>query len=115
MAMLALLVAAFAIGGCSVDPAPIASLAPDVSIECGPIADRALCQKAVDVAATAKINPPPIAAVRIRRPNPGDECTEWFHPCGAAAVIVDIQSGDTIQGVPLVRTADGWVLLTLVR
>lgn len=113
--ILALLVAFFALAGCSVAPAPPASLAHDVSIECGPIADRELCQKAVDVAATAKINPPPIAAVRIRRPDPSDECTEWFHPCGAGAVIVEIQSGDTIQGVPLVRTADGWVQLTLVR
>lgn len=114
-----MLVAVFALAGCSVAPtptgAPIASIAPDIAIECGPIADRALCQKAVEVAATAKINPPPIAAVRIRHPEPDDPCTRWLHPCDAEAVIVAIQSGDTIQEVPLVRSADGWVRLDLIR
>ena len=92
------------------------SLTVDFPVDCGPIQDVALCQKAVEVAATAKLNPPPIADVSIRRPRPDDECAKRvLHPCGPSAVIVVIQSGDTLQDVPLVRTADGWVLHVLVR
>lgn len=115
--LIAPLLTAIALAACSVapSPVPIASLAPDVSVECGPIADPALCQMAVEIAATAKINPPPIVAAQIRRPEPDDQCTEWVHACGSEAIIVVIQSGDTLQEVPLVRSADGWVRLDLVR
>ena len=110
-AILAGTFAAFAFLGCAWTSAPIPSLAPDVTVECGPIADRPLCRKAAELAATAKINPPPIVDVRIRRPDPDDPCAEWNPPCGAAAVIVQIQSGDTIQEVPLVLSGGSWALL----
>lgn len=116
-ALAAPLLTAIALAACSLapSPVPIVSLAPDISVECGPIADPALCRAAIVVAATAKINPPPIVAAHIRRPAPGDPCTEWLHACGPEAVIVVIQSGDTLQDVPLVRSTDGWVRLDLVR
>ena len=115
--LIAPLLAILALAGCSVapTPAPAASLAADVSVECGPIADPALCRMAIEIAATAKINPPPIVEARIRRPDPDDACTEWLHACGPDAIIVVIQSGDTLQDVPLIRSADGWVRLDLVR
>ena len=107
---------AVVVTGCSVAPTASATASVDsgVSINCGPIADRRLCEKAVAVAATAKINPPPMVAATLRRPDPSDECTTWFHACGPEALVA-IQSGDTIQNVPLLRTADGWVRLDLVR
>jgi len=107
------LLAVLALSACSATstPAPIVSLAPDVSVECGPIADLALCRLAIEVAATAKINPPPIVAAWIRRSDPSDACTEWLQACGPDAVIVVIQSGDTLQNVPLLRSPAGWVVL----
>lgn len=84
-------------------------------VDCGPIQDAALCREAVEVAATAKLDPPPIIEVTLRRPRPDDECTTAFHPCRPDAIIVVIQSGGTLQDVPLVRMADGWVRLDLVR
>jgi hypothetical protein len=86
-----------------------------MAIECGPVADRALCEKAIVVALSAQLNPPPAASVEIRLPGRGDDCRTWFHPCDDGAVIAVIQSGDTLQDVPLIRTADGWVRLDLVR
>jgi len=83
----------------------------DATLECGPIADPGLCRRAAEVAASAKINPPPIAAVRIRLPDASDECASWPRPCGEDAVIVTIQSGDTLQEIPVARSADGWALL----
>jgi hypothetical protein len=108
---------AIALAACSVAPSdvPVAPLDPDVAVDCGPVADPTLCRLAVAVAATAKVNPPPIVAAQIRRPVPDDSCTEWLHACGPDAVIVVIQSGDTLQEIPLVRSADGWVRLDLVR
>ena len=87
------------------------SLAPDVTLECGPIADRALCVRAAELAATAKVNPPPIVTMRVRRATSEDDCAHWSPPCGVDAVIVGIQSGDTIQEVPLVPRAGNWVML----
>jgi hypothetical protein len=92
-----------------------ASLGADVAIDCGPVADANLCRNAVAVAATAKLNPPPIVKATLRRPRPDDACTTAFHACGPESVIVTIQSGDTLQEVPLVPTATGWVRLDLVR
>ncbi len=86
------------------------------SVECGPIQDASLCRKAIEVASTAKLNPPPISEARIRRPREGDEClTAVFHDCGPDAVIVVIQSGDTLQDVALVRDGDGWARLDARR
>ena len=111
------LLMAMALAACSGAPnlVSIAPVDPNITVDCGPIADPALCRMAVAVSATAKINPPPIVEAHIRRPVPDDECTEWFHPCGPEAVIVVIQSGDTLQDVALLPTADGWVRLDLVR
>jgi len=111
------LLMAMALAACSgaPNPVPVAPLDRDVAVDCGPVVDPTLCQLAVAVAATAKVNPPPIVEAHIRRPDPDDECTEWFHPCGPEAVMVVIQSGDTLQDVPLLPTADGWVRLDLVR
>ncbi|MEW5990735.1 MAG: hypothetical protein AB1736_05230 [Chloroflexota bacterium] len=86
-----------------------------MELDCGPIADRALCLKAAEVAATAKVNPPQIVAVRIRLPDEDDACRDWLHPCFSGAVIVEIQSGDAIEAIPLIPSADGWVRLDLVR
>ena len=112
-------IAMLVLSGCAATPTPTAAVAPsltvDFPVDCGPIQDAALCQKAIDVAATAKLNPPPIVNASIRRPRPDDECTTAFHPCGPEAVVVVIQSGDTLQSVPLVRTSDGWVLHVLIR
>lgn len=94
---------------------PAESSAPGVAIDCGPIVDRALCLDAVEVAATAKINPSPVARATIRRPEPGDACTTAFHRCDQASVVVELQSGDTIQAVPLIRSTGGWVRLDEVR
>src|SRR5205809_967814 len=117
MKILPLLLSALALVACTVPPSPtpLASPASDVEIECGPIPEPALCRLAVEVAATAKLNPPPIVAARIRRPAPDDPCANWFHACGPETVIVVIQSGDTLQDVPLIRTTNGWVRLDLVR
>jgi hypothetical protein len=113
--VLAAFVAVLALAGCSLfrpPTAPISSLPPEVPIECGPITDRALCLKAAELAATAKSNPPPVAGVRIRLPDPEDDsCARWVNPCGDGAIIVDIQSGDTIEGIPLALTGSGWFLL----
>jgi hypothetical protein len=104
---------------CTTTPSP--SVAPsspaafDFPVECGPIEDAALCREAVEVAATAKLNPPPIAAVMIRRPRADDDCIQAFRECGPTSVVVTIQSGDTLQEIPLVPTADGWVRLDLIR
>ena len=90
-----------------------AAIPADVPIDCGPVLDTGLCRTAAEVAAVAKLNPPPIAAVRLRAPDPSDACATWPHPCGTDAVIVEIQSGDTIQAVPVVRSLDGWARLDL--
>jgi hypothetical protein len=112
--VVASLVAMLAIAACSAFP-PTSSLAPGVSIDCGPIVDRDACASAAGVAVTAKINPPPISAIRIRRPAPGDDCLTQFHPCDSNDVIVSIQSGDTLQDVALKRTTNGWIRLDLIR
>lgn len=85
------------------------------AVDCGPVLDLALCRSAVEVAITAQLNPPPIASAQVRRPRDGDDCLTWFHACGPQSVIVTLQSGDTIQDVPLVSTGSGWVRLDLVR
>ena len=114
------------LAGCSTTPSPETSAAPPVetvapqflagmAVDCGPVVDTALCEKAVEVALAAQLNPPPAAAVRIRLPGQGDDCRTWFHPCDAGSVIAVIQSGDTLQDVPLIRTADSWVRLDQVR
>ena len=113
--IVAVLLAALALAGCSVLP-PTVSFAPGVLIDCGPIVDRDSCVSAASVAATAKINPPPITAIRIRRPSAGDACLRSFpHACDAEDVIVSIQSGDTIQEVALTQTTNGWIRLDLIR
>ena len=109
------LVVAMGVAGCSIAP-PSPPVFPDgMTIECGPVAEAALCENAVAVALTAQLNPVPAAAVEIRLPRKDDDCRTWFHACGAGAVMAVIQSGDTLQDVPLIRTADGWVRLDLVR
>jgi hypothetical protein len=116
---LAALCVAFGLFGCAPNPTPADAssppLAADFPVECGPIQDAALCQKAVAVAATAKTNPPRIVAASIRRPREDDDCVDAFHACGPESIVVVIQSGDTLQEIPLVRTSDGWVRLDLVR
>ena len=101
--------------GCGLTETTRASLGAEVAIDCGPVADTALCRDAVAVAATAQLNPPPIVKATLRRPRSDDACATAFHACGPASVIVTIQSGDTLQEVPLVRTDTGWVRLDLVR
>lgn len=108
---LATLVVVLAVTGCAVASEQIPSLAPDVALECGPILDRASCVRAAELAATVKLNPPPLVSVSVRRPGPSDPCAGWSQACGADAVIVQLQSGDTIQSVPLVPSAGGWALL----
>ena len=111
----AALVGVLNLTGCGPTEPARASLGTDLAIECGPIADAALCRDAVAVAATAQLNPPPIVRATLRRPRPDDACTTAFHACGPTSVIVTIQSGDTLQEIPLVPTATGWVRLELVR
>jgi hypothetical protein len=112
-------IAVLLLSGCTVTPdptvAPGAGRAFDFPIECGPIHELALCHQAVEVASTAKLNPPPIAAATVRRPRADDACITAFHPCGLGAVIVVIQSGDTLQEIALVPGADGWIRLDLIR
>lgn len=62
-----------------------------------------------------KQNPPPIVDISIRSPRAGDDCLTAFHECGPGSIIVVIQSGDTLQDVPMIRTSAGWVPLELVR
>ena len=111
--------ATLALSACATSPtpsvAPIPALGFDFPVDCGPIENVALCRKAVEIAATEKRNPPPIAEVRIRLPRADDDCMTWFHECGAGSIMVGIQSGDTVQDVPLIRTSDTWVPLDLVR
>jgi hypothetical protein len=91
---------------------PAAELPPEVTVKCGPIADRALCLAAAELAATVRLNPPPVVDVRIRLPIPGrDSCTGWANPCGEQSVIVIIQSGDTLQDIVLALTGSEWVVL----
>jgi hypothetical protein len=119
VALAAAVLAVMSSSGCATTPTPTVAVAPslatDFPIDCGPVSEPSLCQKAIEVAATAKLNPPPIVEASVRRPVPEDSCTRAFHPCDREAVIVTIQSGDTLQDVPLVRTADGWVLHALIR
>jgi hypothetical protein len=86
-----------------------------VAVDCGPIVDHALCLQAVEVATTAKINPPPVVEATLRRPRPDDDCVHWFHRCGPEGLVVEIQSGNTIQAIPLIRSDGGWFRLDLVR
>jgi len=102
-------VAILALAGCS------PSLSVDFRVDCGPIPDAVLCREAVDVAATAKLNPPPIVRASIRRPRADDPCATALHPCGPEAVIVTMQSGDTLQDVALVPSGDGWMRHDLIR
>jgi hypothetical protein len=111
----AALVVLLALGGCTAEPKPVVTLEPGVPVDCGPLVDPADCVRAATVAATAKLNPPPVSAVRIRRPVAGDDCLTQFHPCDADDVIVSIQSGDTLQDVLLARTTNGWLRLDLIR
>jgi hypothetical protein len=113
--IVAALVAAFAIAGCTAAPSPVVTLEPGVPIDCGPIVDRQDCVDAATMAATAKINPPPIVRIQIRRPAAGDDCLTGLHPCDAEDVIVEIQSGDTIQDVALTRSGDRWLRIDLIR
>ena len=112
--------AVFGLSACATSPTPIivptSPIGFEFPVDCGPIQDATLCRNAVEVAATAKLNPPPIAKVSIRRPRADDDCTKAFHECGPEAIIVVIQSGDTLQDVPLIRlSGGGWVRLDLVR
>jgi hypothetical protein len=111
----AALVGLLNLAGCGLTEPAKASLGPDLVIDCGPVPDAALCRDAVAVAATAKLNPPPIVKATLRRPRADDACTTAFHACGPASVIVTIQSGDTLQEIPLVPTAGGWIRLDHVR
>lgn len=91
---------------------PAAALPPEVTIECGPIADRALCRAAAELAASVRSNPPPVVVVRMRLPIRGeDPCTAWANPCRDRSVIVTIQSGDTLQDIPLRLTGTDWSVL----
>jgi hypothetical protein len=91
------------------------TIPPTAHIECGALLDEGLCRMAVQVAITVQRNPPPIVDARVRRPAVGDDCLTQPHPCDASSIIVTLQSGDTLQDVPLARTATGWVPLELVR
>lgn len=112
-------IAVIVLSACAASPdtsfVPTPALGFNFPIQCGPIQNLILCRKAVEVASTAKLNPPPIAAVTIRRPRADDACATAFRECGPAAVIVTIQSGDTQQEVPLLPTNGGWVRLDQVR
>lgn len=109
--LLLTLVLALVASACTGIGARIPSLEPGVTVECGPVADRALCVRAVELAATVKINPPPLVDARLRRPDSTDPCAVWPQPCGPDAVIVEIQSGDTVQLIPVVPSAGGWSVL----
>jgi hypothetical protein len=113
-----MLVCLVMIAGCSlisIDAPALPTIPPDAHVDCGPVVDQALCETAVAVAITAQLNPPPIVEARLRPPRPDDDCVTALRPCGADAIIVVLQSGDTIQDVPLIRTDSGWVRLDLVR
>lgn len=105
--------------GCGNSPSASDLASPSVTfdfpVDCGPIENPASCTAAVEVAATAKLNPPPIVRATVRRPGAGDDCVTALHPCGPDAVIVVIQSGDTLQDVALIPSGGGWVRLDLVR
>jgi hypothetical protein len=111
--------AVFTMSGCGNTPMPSVISSPsavfEFPVDCGPISDEASCARAVEVAATAKLNPPPIVDATIRRPRAGDDCLTAFRPCGSDAVIVVIQSGDTLQDVALIPSAGGWVRLDVLR
>lgn len=116
--VVALFLAPLALWGCSLGLTPsnpIATLGPEASIDCGPITDHASCLQALEVASIAQLNARPIAAATIRRPVPKDDCATAFHPCGANSVIVVIQSGDTLQDVPLTFANGTWLLLDSIR
>jgi hypothetical protein len=112
-------IAILIVAGCSPTPSqtpiPSTGTAFDFPIECGPIQAGALCDEAVAVAVTAKLNSPPVAEITIRRPRPDDACTSRLPQCGPDAVIVTIRSGDTLQEVALVPTGSGWQRLDLMR
>ena len=100
--------------GCSAAPLP-----SDLSIDCGPIGDRASCQAAIQAAiAAARIGSHRIVSADVRRPGPSDDCTLWQQACGNANVIaIQIRSGDvrtgddTIQDVWLIPALGDWVHL----
>lgn len=116
--------AAVCLVGCATSPSPSPNVSGEPSrplafefpVDCGPLGDGALCEQAVQVALTAKLNPPATAGVTIRRPRADDACATAFRECGPNGVIVTIQSGDTLQEVPLIPLlGGGWVRLDLVR
>lgn len=110
-------VVAMAIAACALPlpAAPRHALDPAVPIECGPVTERDLCVIAAEVAAAARANSPPVADVTMRLPRPDDDCVGWQPPCGVGTLIVVIQSGDTLQEIPLVRAGDGWAPLNPPR
>jgi hypothetical protein len=103
------------LAGCSTAPT-VAPIGPGMVIDCGPVQDAQLCRLAVDAALTRQLNPPPASEVHLRLARPDDECAgRVAHPCGPETVVATIYSGDTLQDVPLARTADGWIPFDLVR
>jgi len=114
--VLRLILVAVLVSGCSLTPSPALPTIPaGATIDCGPVVDQALCQNAVAVAMTAQLNPPPIEKAWLRRPRLDDDCVTAVRPCDAGSIIVTLQSGDTLQEVPLIPTTGGWVRLDLVR
>ena len=100
--------------GCSTAPTN-APVPPGLTVDCGPVQNPGLCRSAVATVLSAKLNPPAASVVTLRLSTPGDDCRTWFHACETGMVIGVIQSGDTLQDVPIIRTADGWTRLDLVR
>ena len=86
-----------------------------MTVDCGPVLGIALCKSAIQVATAARQNPPAVVSVRIRHPDAGDECTTALHPCRAADIVVDVQSGDVLESIPLVRSGPGWIPLSQIR
>ena len=113
----ALLLACVLLAGCSTTPT-ITPIEPDAAtvVDCGPVNDPDLCRLAVGTALTMQLNAPPASEVHLRFARPDDDCWSLgFHPCDGRTVVATIQSGDTIQEVPLVRRDDGWIPFDLIR
>jgi hypothetical protein len=107
-----------AIVGCGrpVPSSALPSSALGYPFRCGPVQQIERCQDAIRVAAAGRLNEPPVVGASIRHPRPGDDCLrEFLHPCGPEEIVVEVQSGDAVEAIAVVRTSDGWILHSQMR
>ena len=114
MRRLGLALVGILLAGCSIPLAPTAR--PRAKIDCGPLSNNADCARAI---AAARTSLPPDASeptdIVVRFAVPSDACAHWFHACGSSDIVVSFGLLRNWVDVPLIRTADSWIPLVLIR